>query len=209
MKKKHSPLWLAWAHELQAMGQTGLYYSPDKYHTKRYQRLIEIAAEIIHNHTGTSQEQLVFSFLAQPGYATPKVDVRGAVFHEGKVLLVRERVDGRWCLPGGWADVGNLPGEAVAREVFEESGFQVKPAKLIGLYDANRGGEPLSAFHAYKILFLCEIISGEARTSDETSAVEFYPLGELPPLSEVRTSKKHLAEAFAHMDDPLRPVAFD
>jgi ADP-ribose pyrophosphatase YjhB (NUDIX family) len=209
MTKTNPPRWLEWAREIQALSQTGLTYSDNDYDTQRYRRLTEIAAEIVRSHTGLAKEPLFQSFLAQPGYATPKVDVRGAVVREGKVLLVQERSDGQWCMPGGWADVGDLPSEMVVREVWEESGFRVVPRKVIGLYDANRGGIPLEFYHAYKIIFECEITGGEARPSDETLAVGFFNPDGLPPLSRARTNEQHLTEVFAHYRDRRRPTAFD
>ena len=200
--------WLKWAREIQALSQTGLTYSTSDYDTQRYRRLAEIAAEIAQDRGGLSKERLLEDFLLQPGYATPKVDVRGAVVRDGKILLVKERVDGRWCMPGGWADVGDGPSETVAREVLEESGFQVAPIKVIGVYDANRQ-PPLEFYHAYKVIFLCEIVAGAARPSDETEAAEFFDFGQLPPLSSNRTNERHLAEVLAHLNDPERPAAFD
>ncbi len=143
------------------------------------QRLTEIAAEIISEHTGLAFTPLAQIFQAQIGYATPRVDVRGAVFQDGKLLLVRERQDGGWTMPGGWADVGDVPSEAAEREVWEEAGFRVKARKLVGVYDANRLG-PLELFHAFKLVFLCELIEGEARPSSETSEVAFFSQNELP-----------------------------
>jgi ADP-ribose pyrophosphatase YjhB (NUDIX family) len=147
--------------------------------------------------------------MVQPGYATPKVDVRGAVIRDGKILLVQERSDERWCMPGGWADVGDLPSDTVEREVWEESGFEVVARKVIGVYDANRSGIPLEFYHAYKIVYLCQIVGGEARPSNETLAAAFFSFDELPPLSAERTSERHLAEVSAHYQDPHRPAAFD
>lgn len=201
--------WLEWAREIQSLSQTGLAYSDKDYDTQRYRRLMEIAAEIVQSHTGLPKRPLLENFLSQPGYATPKVDVRGAVIRNEKILLVQEGSDKRWCMPGGWADVGELPSETVVREVSEESGFQVAPRKVIGVYDANRGGIPLEFYHAYKIVFLCEMIGGEARPSKETLAVDFFRFDELPQLSNNRTNERHLAEVFAHLRERNRPAAFD
>jgi ADP-ribose pyrophosphatase YjhB (NUDIX family) len=118
-------------------------------------------------------------------------------------------MDGRWAMPGGWADVGEYPSEMVAREVFEESGFLVKPEKVIGVYDANRAGRPMEFYHAYKIVFLCEILGGEARPSEETLDVRFFDFNDLPELSIHRTDERHLAEVRAHADDDCRPAAFE
>jgi ADP-ribose pyrophosphatase YjhB (NUDIX family) len=209
MTESDVPRWLEWAREIQALSQTGLTYTENEYQTQRYQRLMEIAAEIVENHTQLTKEPLLQNFLAQPGYATVKVDVRGAVIRDGRILLVQERADGSWCMPGGWADVGEMPSEMVAREVWEESGFQVAVRKLIGVYDANRSGIPMRFYHAYKIVFLCDILSGQARPSNETLAVDFFPFDGLPPLSSERTHPRHVREVYAHVKDPDRPAAFD
>jgi ADP-ribose pyrophosphatase YjhB (NUDIX family) len=209
MAEPNVPRWLEWAREIQALSQTGLTYSNTAYDAQRYTRLQEIAAEMVESQTGLSHQALLEDFGAQPGYATPKVDVRGAVVRDGQILLVQERSDGRWCMPGGWADVGDLPSRVAEREVWEESGFEVVARKVVGVFDANRSGRPLSFYHAYKIVFLCELTGGEARPSDETMAVDFVDFETLPPLSSNRTNERHLAEVRAHLADPCRPVAFD
>jgi ADP-ribose pyrophosphatase YjhB (NUDIX family) len=209
MTENDSPRWLEWAREIQALSQTGLTFSSSDYETQRYTRLAEIAAEIVQHHSGVSKESLLNDLLMQPGYATPKVDVRGAVIGDDQILLVQERVDGRWCMPGGWADVGETPSEMVVREVWEESGFRVKPRRVVGVYDANRSGRPLSLYHAYKLVFLCELVGGEARPSDETLAVGFFSFDNLPPLSSNRTNERHLADVQAHLREPGRLATFD
>lgn len=204
-----APRWLQWAQEIQALSQTGLAFSSIPYDLERYARLKEIAAEIVAGHTSLPREEVLESFAVQTGYATPKVDVRGAVVREGQILLVQESTDGRWCMPGGWADVGDMPSEVAVREVQEESGFHVVARKLTGVFDANRGGRPMSLYHAYKLVFLCELLGGEARPSHETLAVGFFSFDDLPPLSSNRTNERHLAEVQAHLRDPSRPAAFD
>jgi len=202
--------WLDWAREIQALAQTGLAYSQIEYDKKRYQRLTEIAAEIVANHTTLTSEEILENFSVQPGYATPKIDVRGAVIRNGRVLLVQEKSDGGWTMPGGWGDVGEEPSAMVAREVLEESGFDVRVERLVAVYDANRiPGARMKFFHAYKLIFLCSIIGGSARPSDETSAVDFFEMNHLPPLSNFRTNRQMLEEVFAHYADPARPAAFD
>jgi ADP-ribose pyrophosphatase YjhB (NUDIX family) len=152
---------------------------------------------------------LVSLFKAQTGYATPRVDVRAAVFQDNRLLMVRERQDGGWTLPGGWADVGDVPSEAAEREVLEEAGFIVKARKLIGVYDANRTG-PLELFHAYKLIFLCDLLGGEAAPSPETSEVNFFTLEEIPAgLSGERTRPRHILDAFEANRNPERLAIFD
>jgi ADP-ribose pyrophosphatase YjhB (NUDIX family) len=203
------PDWLNWARTIQAVAQNGLTYADSPFDQERYRKLQSLAAEIFAVYTGQSPETLQRWFSVQPGYATPKVDVRGACFRDGRVLLVREKVDGGWCLPGGWADVGDVPSDAAAREVREEAGFDCAVRKVVGVFDANRGGEPLAAFHAFKVIFYCEITGGEARPDHEILEVGFFERDALPPLSAYRTTLAQLAECFAHLDDPGRATAFD
>jgi len=155
-----------------------------------------------------SQQAVLDSFSMQAGYITPKIDVRGAVIRDGKILLVHERIDDRWSMPGGWADLGEVPSEMVAREVREESGFEVRAEKLIAVYDANRI-QPMEFYHAWKLIFLCAITGGEAAASIETSGVDFFSPDDLPPLSEFRTNRTMIAEVFAHAADGNRPAYFE
>jgi ADP-ribose pyrophosphatase YjhB (NUDIX family) len=209
-KAEKSQKWLDWAREIQALAQTGLTYSRIDYDIQRYHRLEGIAAEIIASHTTLPQETILENFRVQPGYATPKIDVRGAIIRDGKILLVQERSDGGWTMPGGWGDVGEAPSAMVAREVWEESGYDVRVEKLVAVYDANRlPGVRMEFYHAYKLIFLCTITGGGARPSSETSAVDFFDLQHLPPLSNYRTDRHMLEEVFAHFADPARPAAFD
>jgi ADP-ribose pyrophosphatase YjhB (NUDIX family) len=203
------PRWLSWARELQALAQTGLTYATGQYDVERYRRMMEIAAEMLGTHTEEPSSGIAEAFLREPGYATPKVDVRGAVVKDGRVLLVQERSDGKWCMPGGWADVDEAPSAMVVREVKEESGLNVVPRKVIGVFDANRSGRPRNFFHAYKVVFFCTLLGGEPTPSDETTAVDFFDFDKLPELSEQRTHARHLAEVRAHLADPMRAAAFD
>lgn len=209
MTDQKPPRWLEWAREIQALSQTGYHYAENHYQRERYQRLLDIAAEITSEYSCLAFAPLNEIFQAQIGYATPRVDVRGAVFEEGKLLLVRERLDGGWTMPGGWADVGDVPSQAAEREVWEEAGFRVKARKVIGIYDGNRIG-PLELFHAFKIVFLCELLGGEARSSSETSAVAFFGPDEIPPiLSGERTKARHILDAFAALESPDSATIFD
>ena len=209
MKNQEPPRWLEWAREIQALSQTGMHYAENEYQRERYQRLTEIAAEIITSHLDLDYRLLTNIFLAQVGYATPRVDVRGAVFRQGRLLLVRERADNGWTMPGGWADVGDVPSQAVEREVFEEAGFRVRACRVIGIYDANRTG-PLEIFHAFKIVFLCDLIDGHARPSNETSEIAFFGHDAIPGiLSGERTKPRHILDAFAAQRDPNRLAVFD
>jgi ADP-ribose pyrophosphatase YjhB (NUDIX family) len=207
--KTKPPRFLEWAREIQALAQTGRHYAQDGFQRDRCRRLMEIAAEMLSENAGVGYERVSQAFSAQVGYATPKIDVRAAVFRDRKLLLVRERLDGGWTMPGGWADVGDLPSKAAEREAWEEAGFRVQARKVVGIYDANRVN-PLEFFHAFKIVFLCEILSGEPRPSMETSEVAFFGQDEMPAaFSGGRTTARHIRDAFAALDDPGRPAVFD
>ena len=209
MESEQFPRWLEWAREIQALAQTGDFYAENDYQRQRYQRLAEIAAEIVSEHTGLPPAPLCEDFRAQQGYATPRVDLRAAVFKDGKLLLVRERIDGGWTMPGGWADVGDVPSQGAEREVWEEAGFRVQARKVIGVYDANRV-EPMQLYHAYKLVFLCELIDGQATPSMETSEVAFFDRHEIPPhLSGERIRLRQIMDAFQALDDPAHPTVFD
>ena len=209
MAENYNPKWLKWAREIQQLSQTGLAFAVTDYEKKRYTRLIEIAAEIVSDHTQLEKDSVQKVLMEQPGYATPKVDIRAAVIKEGKILLVHERSDDKWAMPGGWADVGDIPSEVAIRETKEESGYDVKPVKVVGVFDANRQGGQLEFFHAFKIIFLCDLTGGEAKTSDETMDIRFFSFDNLPPFSQNRTNDKHINEIIAHLRDPQRKAYFD
>ncbi|HVN55925.1 MAG TPA: NUDIX hydrolase [Anaerolineaceae bacterium] len=209
MKSVVGPLWLDWARDIQAIGQTGLHFSSNDFDRMRYQRLIDIASEIFSKASDLPVETFNQIFMAERGYACPKIDVRAAVFQEDRVLLVRERQDGGWSLPGGWADVNEPPSSMVEREVREESGYQVKACQVIGVYEANHDREPIAVYHAYKIVFLCDLLGGEATISNETSAVGFFNVDDLPPLSPFRTQPRYIQDAYALLHDPALSAVFD
>ena len=204
---------LDWARRLQALSQTGLTYASDPYDIERYGALRRIAAEMAA--PGASEAEIAAvekAFARDTGYATPKVDVRGVVFDaEGKILLVRERSDGKWTLPGGWADVGDSPSENVEREIFEEAGFRARATKLLAVYDRSRHGHPPMLHHVYKMFFLCEITGGEAAAggTSETDGVAFFAQGEFPPLSTGRVTAAQLDRFFEHRRHPDAPTDFD
>jgi ADP-ribose pyrophosphatase YjhB (NUDIX family) len=203
---------LGWAKRIQAIAQNGLTYAKDPYDIERYQSLRQIAAEIVaSNSSSLSAADLVDLFTQNIGYATPKVDVRAAVFSDEKILLVKERSDGGWSLPGGWADVGDSPSVAAVREVREESGYEVVARKLAAVYDRDhsRHGHPVVPYHVYKLFFLCDPVGGAAKTSSETDAVGFFAQDSLPPLSLERVTPQQIAHLFEHYRHPEWPTSFD
>jgi ADP-ribose pyrophosphatase YjhB (NUDIX family) len=140
---------------------------------------------------------------------TPKVDVRGAVFRDNRILLVRERSDGKWTLPGGWGDVNETARQCVEKEIQQESGFTAKATKLAAVYDRRTRNVPASIFYIWKLFFICELTGGEPRVSNETDAVDFFPLDALPPLSTGRVVQWQIERMYAHYRDPSLPAEFE
>ncbi|MBV8805478.1 MAG: NUDIX hydrolase [Sinobacteraceae bacterium] len=205
------PDWLRLARELASMAQAGLTFTRDHFDNARYRRLQEIAAHILAQGSDPAYQVILESLRQEQGYMTPKVDVRGAVFRDGRVLLVQEITDGKWTLPGGWVDVGDSPASAVEREIREESGYLAKAVKLAALFDKNNPahGHPPSILHIFKLFFLCEITGGTATLSNETDGVDFFPVSSLPPLSIGRTTQSQIARLFEHHLNRSLPTDFD
>ncbi|MCA1295489.1 NUDIX hydrolase [Paenibacillus sp. alder61] len=188
--------WLEWAKQIQAISQAGLAYSKDMYDLERFEMLRDLSVEILSEYTGVEQEQVRSLFAGEKGYATPKVDVRAVVFRDERLLLVREKVDGNWALPGGWADIGLSPKEVAAKEVLEESGLIVEPVRLLGVLDKKFHDHPPEPWHVYKMFVLCEETGGEAQAGMETMEVGFFPKDRLPPLSQGRNTLKQVLWLF-------------
>lgn len=207
---KHPSIqWLKWAQQLQALSQNGLAYSQNPFDIERFQSIRDIAAEITASYSETEYAAIKGLFDSEAGYATPKIDARGVVFQDDKVLLVKEIIDGGWTFPGGWVDVNESPSEAVEREVWEESGYEVRAVKLLALYDRNKHGHPAYFFHVYKLFFLCELLGGEGKASLETSGAQFYSKENLPSLSTARTTQEEILRFFEHLSHPEWPTDFD
>jgi ADP-ribose pyrophosphatase YjhB (NUDIX family) len=204
------PKWIKWAKSLQAIAQNGLTYAEDNFDKDRYNKIRNIAAEILSTHSNVDLEIIYDLLNKEIGYSTPKVDVRGAVFENNKILLVREKEDGKWSLPGGWADQNETPSESIEREIFEESGLIVEAKKIIAVYDRSKQGHvPPFPYNVYKILFQCDFIGGKIKHSIETDGVDFFSENEIPELSPSRTTLNQIKRIFEQFRDPQLPVDFD
>jgi ADP-ribose pyrophosphatase YjhB (NUDIX family) len=203
--------WLEWGQKLQAIAQNGLTYNENPFDKERYEQVRQIASEIISTYSNIKFSYILDLFSSEVGYATPKVDVRAAVFHEDKILLVKEKEDSNWTLPGGWADIGESPSDAIVREVYEESGYQTRVVKLLAVYDRNhsRHGHPPLAYHVYKLFFRCELIGGNPKASFETEEVAFFREEEIPKLSLTRVVPFQITRLFEYYRDPNKPTDFD
>jgi ADP-ribose pyrophosphatase YjhB (NUDIX family) len=200
---------LEWARKVQALAQNGLAFSRDPFDRYRYQELERLTATMLSTELDLPLATVQGFWQGEHGYATPKVDVRGGVFRGAEVLLVRERSDGRWTLPGGWVDVNDAPSAAMAREIREESGYEARAVKLAALVDKNRHPHPPGVHHIYKLFFVCELLGGSPATSTETDAVEFFPVDALPELSSGRVIAPQIERLYRHHLDRSLPTDFD
>jgi ADP-ribose pyrophosphatase YjhB (NUDIX family) len=203
-------LWRESMKRLRAIAQTGQTYTKDPYDRERYEELEAIALALLARLLDSPPEVLKSVYLPETGYPTPKVDVRGAVFRDDRILLVRESADGRWTLPGGWGDEHESPKQSIEREVLEESGFEVQATRLVAVKDRHMHPyTPKRLERIYKLFFLCDLTGGEPRASLETDDVEFFPIDDLPPLSLGRTLPDDVALVADYRQAPERPCYFD
>lgn len=205
-----NPQWLEWARRFQALAQNGLAYFKAPYDRERYAEIQRLAAEMMATGAGLRETVPILDlFKAEVGYATPKIDVRAAVFDRERILLVRERTDRLWTMPSGWADVGDSPSVAAIREVKEESGYDAAVRKLAAVYDRDKHGHPPMPYHVYKLFFFCHLCGGAALDTLETDGVDFFPEDELPPLSLSRVTPVQVKHMFDHHRNPEWPTSFD
>jgi ADP-ribose pyrophosphatase YjhB (NUDIX family) len=200
------------ADELRAIATTGLHYGEGQFDRERYQKLLDLAVRLAGTAAGDAAAELEPIYRGDQGYVTPKLDVRLAIFREDRVLLVRERSDGLWCLPGGFIDVGESPSEAAVRETAEEAGVATRVRGLVGVYDNRlRPDAPVHLFHIYKLVFLGELAdpAAEPAAGDETDAAAFFPAQALPDLSRGRTLPTHVDHALRMAREARTRTHFD
>lgn len=201
--------WLTWANELQSMAQCGLTFARDPFDKQRYQRLQVIAAEILACQSKETFEQIYPLIQQEQHYLTPKLDVRTAIIEGSQILLVKEVSDGKWTMPGGWADVNESPSESAAKEVLEETGLSVDIYKLFALIDKRKRAYRPQLPYSYKCFFLGTITGGTITPSIETSAIEFFDKDSLPELSTDRVMAAQIELAFKHHNNPSLATEFD
>lgn len=203
--------WLGYSKRLQAIASTGLHFSRDPFDRERYEEIADIANAMlaaIGNVPVERIKELVPDFAR--GYATPKVDVRGALVEDGAILLVQEKCDGLWALPGGFADVGLSASRNVEKEIFEEAGIRVNVQRLYGVRHKAAAAYSPDVRDFYKMFFLCERQDvGTVRSGVETIDARFFMRDSLPPLSLGRTLGSDIDAAFAFAEDALMPAIFD
>ncbi|MCA0149867.1 NUDIX hydrolase [Rossellomorea vietnamensis] len=204
-----SDKWLEWAQRIQALSQSGLAFSQNLYDKERYEELRAISTEIMQEHTGLEMTKIKDLFANESGYQTPKVDVRGVVFKDDKILMVKEKIDDKWALPGGFCDIGLSPSENVVKEIREESGYDVTPVKLLALLDLNKHPHPPQSHHYYKIFIQCSMTGGEARNGVETKGIGFFEENDLPELSVGRNTESQIKMMFEFLRDGGKEAVYD
>jgi ADP-ribose pyrophosphatase YjhB (NUDIX family) len=201
--------WLEWATKLQSIAQAGITYSESRYDLDRYNQIRELTVEILHEYTDISYEKITNLFASEEGYQTPKVDIRSVVFKGDKILLVNEKIDCKWSLPGGWADVNTSVSESAVRECFEEAGAVVKPKRIIAIHHANRQNALVFPFTIYKIFVECELLEYSFKENTETLGSGFFGFDDLPELSVERNTLKQINMCFEAKKHKVFETLFD
>ena len=202
--------WLESIKRIHAIVKTGLHYTEGDYDRDRYEQLKEITEKLLETYTSLTPEKIDLTLNnGQEGYVTPKVDIRGVVFRDGKVLMIKEKLDHKWALPGGWADIGYSPGEIAEKEVWEEAGIKVKPKKLLAVFDKAKHQHPPDIFYSYKLFIWCEHLEGDPKPGMETLDAKFFGPDELPELSVERNTKEQILRVFSFLDNPDQETFFD
>jgi mutator protein len=195
-------VWKKWAQELQFLAQCTLAYSKDKFDRERSKRIREISCEMLSYKYDIPIEKIKLDFASELGYQTPKVETRAAIIKDDKILLVKEQLDGKWALPGGYQDVNVSIRENVIKEASEEAGAIVEPLKIIAVLDYNRHHHVNFPFGMVKIFVLCDYIDHSFVDNTETLGADFYSLDNLPELSTTRTTVKQLKMCFDCYENP-------
>ncbi len=203
------PQWIDYVKRVEAISRIGLTNCRNPYDIERYEELRSLSIRFMEAYTGEELERIEELFASDPGYKTPKVEVRGVVFKEGKVLMVRELADNKWSLPGGYCEVGYSIGENVAREIAEEAGLEVVPKKLLGVFDRSKHAHPPSPYHVYKVFVECSITGEVEPRGLETDGVGFFALENLPELSENRILKEEIEKIFEYSDEKTKVPFLD
>ncbi len=201
--------WLDIAKELQFIAQTGLTYSTNEFDLERFQRIREISAEIVSAKTDLTLDKVKDLFCNETGFQTPKLDTRAAIIKDGKILLVKERIDGRWSLPGGWVDVNQSIKSNVIKEVKEEAGLDASVLKVVAIQDREKHNTPPSAYSICKIFVLCQAIGGQFQQNIETIESGYFSLDNLPELSVDKTTKEQIEMCFLASEDNNWEVILD
>lgn len=195
---------------IKSIAETGLVYAESGYDQERYEELREISLKLMAEMSNQPFTKLDSFFLPQLDYPTPKVDVRGFVLNQkNEILMAKESVDGKWTIPGGWADVGSTPTEVAIKEIKEETGLDAEIVRLIAIYDKQRHPHPPEPYYIYKLMFYCRVTGGELKAGFDMQGADWFSLDNLPPLSEERILETQLHHLFALVKEGIQEVYSD
>ncbi len=195
---------------LKAISEVGLVYAKDPYDQERYEELKQISLKLMAYMADAPIKVIQDFFMPEQDYPTPKVDVRGFVLNEkDEILMARESVDGKWTIPGGWADIGSTPSEIAVKEIEEETGLQSEVVRFLGVYDKQVHPHPPEPYYIYKLIFLCKIKGGVLKAGFDMLDAGFFPLHNLPELSEERILESQLKHLFQLTKSSESEVYFD
>lgn len=201
------PQWLQYAKKLKSIAQSGLAYSDDKYDLERFRQIRKISIEIMEQHSRLEDQKIEDFFEGEQGYTTPKIDARAAIFRDNKILLAKEKSDGHWSLPGGWADTDLTLKENLIKEAREEAGANIEPRRIIAIQDRSKHNNPPDPWGIYKIFVECDCLNFDFESNIETSDAQFFSLESLPPLSKGRNTEEQIRMCFqAHKSEYHEPI---
>ncbi|SDL30236.1 NUDIX hydrolase [Halarsenatibacter silvermanii] len=208
--RNKAPGWLSYARRLQTIAQAGLTYSENKYDRERFKEIQKIGAEILREYSSLEKEKAEDLLESEIGYPTPRVDVRAAIFRKGDILMVKEKINDRWSLPGGWADIEWSLKENLIKEAHEEAGVEINPRRIIGVFDrGTKDEEALSFYGIYKIFVECDFISMDFQENIETSTAKFYGRDDLPNISKERNTEEEIKLCFEARNKENFEAKFD
>jgi len=195
---------------LQALAEIGLQYSEIHYDIERYREIQQISLQLLEQMTDIPLEKITPVVQEQNGYKTPKVDVRAVVFNEkNQILLIQEKADNKWAMPGGWSDISFSPSEVAEKECLEEAGLSVKAARLLAIMDKQKQNMPPAFEYVYKIFLLCIKQNNNISIGAETSDVGWFDENRLPELSMPRNTPEQVEMMFKFHRGELTEPYFD
>lgn len=195
---------------VKALADTGLLYADSEYDKERYEELVSISLKLLSATSGQPLPVLRDFFMPVSDYPTPKVDVRGLILNEAReVLLVKESLDGKWSLPGGWGEVGFSPSEVIEKEIKEETGLRAKASRLLAVYDKKCHPHPPQPFYVYKLVFLCDAMAGELDIGFDIADARYFSIDDLPKLSEERILSTQIEQVYKLVTQKNQDVYFD
>lgn len=201
---------LEMAKRIQAISQIGLTYNTNGFDVERYSELESISHRMMNLLTDQPVEKIKDFYLGTKEYPTPKTDVRAIIFNDkDQLLMVREKIDGKWTPPGGWSDIGHTPKEVAVKEAHEETGLIVEPKRLLAVLDKKMHDHPPQLEYVYKLFIECEVKGGELTQAHDMHEVDWFSRDQIPPLSADRITASQIELMFEYHYNPDKEVVFD